>query len=106
MADSDLIMAKAADADYQARVKYFFFKQALVAGGEADTVEDHQARLDLAGLVLAGDVDLFDLATMTLTNLTLAGRVTSDPPTEIPDTELDYVVQAEVFTPMAVAVMS
>lgn len=106
MADSDLIMAKAADADYQNRVKYYFTKEALVAGGEADTVDDHQARLDFAGLVLAGDVDLFDLATATLTNSTLAGRVTSSPPTEIPDTELDYVVQAEVFTPMAVAVMT
>lgn len=106
MADSDLIMAKAADTDYQARVKYFMAKEALVAGGEADTVDDHAERLAFAGLVLAGDVDLYHLATATLTNLTLAGRVTSTPPTEIPDTELDYVVQAEVFTPMAVATMS
>jgi hypothetical protein len=106
MADSDLIMAQAADTGYQARVKYYFAREALVAGGEADTVEDHEQRLAFAGLVLAGDVDLYDLATATLTNLTLAGRITSDPPTEIPDTELDYVVQAEVFTPMAVATMS
>lgn len=104
MADSDLIMAQAADTGYQARVKYYFTKEALVAGGEADTVDDHQARLDFAGLVLAGDVDLYDLATATLTNATLAAAVVASTP--ITDNDLGYVVVQEVYTPMAVATMS
>ena len=104
MADSDLIMAQAADAGYQARVKYYFAKEALVAGGEVDTVDDHQARLDFAGLVLAGDVDLYDLATATLTNGTLAATVVAAG--EITDNDLSYVVVQEVYTPMAVATMT
>jgi hypothetical protein len=104
MADSDTIMAQAADSGYQARVKYYFVKEALVAGGEADTVDDHQARLDFAGLVLAGDVDLYDLATATLTNATLAAAVVAAQ--EITDNDLSYVVVQEVYTPMAVATMT
>ena len=106
MALSDKVMAYVADNAtnyFQDRCRYFYTKYAVTVMAEADTVEDHEARVDFAGQVLSGSFPAFELAVAVATNATIGATINADGTPA--DTEIDYVVQNETYNAFALSVV-
>jgi hypothetical protein len=106
MALSDTVMAYIDDNAtnaFQDRCRFFYAKYAIMVMAEADTVDDHEARVDFAGQVLAGSFPAYELALAVATNATISATINSaaDPV----DNDIDYVVQNETYNAFALSVV-
>lgn len=88
---------------FQNRCLYFFAKYAVqTVMQEADTVTDHEARVDFAGQVLSGNFPKMELAIATSTNPTIASTIDgSGTPT---DSDIEYVVNNEAYNAIALSI--
>lgn len=106
MAVSDNVMAYVDDNatnHFQDRCRYFYVKYAVAVMAEADTVADHDKRVDFAGQVLAGSFPDRELSIAVATNTTISGTI--DGSGTPPDTDIDYVVQNETYNAFALSVV-
>lgn len=106
MALSDNVMAYVEDNAtnaFQDRCRYFYVKYAVTVMAEADTVENHEQRVDFAGQVLAGTFPAYELALAVATNATISATI--DAAGTPVDNDIDYVVQAETYNAFALSVV-
>jgi hypothetical protein len=106
MALSDNVMDYIADNatnKFQDRCLYFFAKYAVqTVMQEADTVTDHQERVEFAGQVLSGSFPDKELAIGVATNPTVAATIDgAGTPT---DNDLEYVVNNEAYNAIALSI--
>lgn len=106
MALSDTVMNYVDDNAtnfFQDRCRYFYAKYAVAVMAEADTVENHEQRVDFAGQVLSGSFPDRELAIAVATNATIGGTINSAGTP--PDTDIEYVVNNETYNAFALSVV-
>ena len=106
MALSDTVMAYVDDNAtnfFQDRCRYFYAKYAVAVMAEADTVENHDQRVDFAGQVLSGSFPDRELAIAIATNATIGATINSAGTP--PDTDIEYVVNNETYNAFALSVV-
>jgi hypothetical protein len=106
MALSDTVMAYVDDNatnHFQDRCRYFYAKYAVAVMAEADTVADHEKRVDFAGQVLSGSFPDRELAIAVATNSTIGATI--DGSGTPPDNDIEYVVQNETYNAFALSVV-
>ena len=106
MALSDTVMDYVDDNatnKFQDRCRYFYAKYAVAVMAEADTVEDHDKRVDFAGQVLSGSFPDRELAIAVSTNATIGATI--DGSGTPPDTDIEYVVNNETYNSFALSVV-
>jgi hypothetical protein len=106
MALSDTVMNYVDDNAtnfFQDRCRYFYAKYAVAVMAEADTVENHEQRVDFAGQVLSGSFPDRELAIAVATNATIGATIDgSGTPT---DSDIEYVVNNETYNAFALSVV-
>lgn len=106
MALSDNVMSYVDDNatnHFQDRCRFFYVKYAVAVMAEADTVPDHEKRVDFAGQVLSGTFPDRELAIAVSTNATISATI--DGSGTPPDNDIDYVVQNETYNAFALSVV-
>lgn len=98
MASVHDLMSIARDPNFQDRIKYSLQQSALDVMAEAGNVTGHALRVTFAGRVLAGTVDIFQVAISVLNNSTIAAEANVALPIGaafgIPDSDLPFTVNS------------
>jgi hypothetical protein len=89
------LAAVAINADWQRRVGYYMSLRAIIVMEEEDTTNNYLNRIAYANAVLKGEASVYQMALAVLTNPTIAENA-DDPEdlsgTDVPDTDIDFVV--------------
>lgn len=96
MASFDNLNTIASNAGFQSRCQYALTDAAVNVMAESNETASHQQRVNYARQVIAGSINVLQLAFTVLTNSTIAAEanVQTTPDYAIPDSDIQFAVNS------------